>query len=196
MIVIISLLLTSCSSKEKPQGVNFLVTNGQDTISHFYYHGHEKYQFYVGEGLDSLLINKELREKLPGTFTMGVMDRINFVNRFISFHGIPLDFFDDIDDIKVEFMADEFNLADDYIVAVMENYMDSTYNPIVKYETYVALNKQSKDTILFQEMSYLFTEHQIIAHYYVYDNLDTREEIRLVVNDAIKTIKKSTEAQQ
>ena len=188
LALLCSILLLSC--KDKPKGVNFLVKKDKDTVSHFYYEGHEKYQFMDEFGLDTALTNPDSRQKIGGKFLFGVKDKVKFINRFLIFKKTPEDVFN-TDKVHVDFLANEYRIIDQRRVVVFENYIDSLDSPIRKYETYVAINRQSGDTILFQEVNFVMNKSDMLTTFIVYDNLKIREEMRLVLEDAVKTIKAS-----
>ena len=187
--LLLLIVLLSCNSK--PDGVNFLVQNDKkDTVSHFYYRGHEKYQFIDEVGLDTALENAESRKIVGGKFVFGIKDRVNSVNRFLIFKKKPEDVFK-TDKVHLDFLADEYRIVNPYRVVVFQNYIDSLDNPIRKYETYVAVDSQSGDTILFQEVNFVINKLDMVTTLIAYDNLKRREEMRLLLDDAVKTIKSS-----
>jgi hypothetical protein len=168
-----------------------LVTKeNKDTVSHFYYAGHEKYQFVDEFGLDTALTNPDSRKRIGGKFLFGVKDRVKFINRFLIFKKTPEDVFN-TDTVHVDFLTNEYRIIAPHQVVVFENYIDSLDNPIRKYETYVAIDRQSGDTILFQEVNFVINDSNMLTTLIVYDNLKMREEMRLVLDDAVKTIKSS-----
>lgn len=187
--LLLFIVLLSCH--DKPKGVNFLLTkDNKDTVSHFYYEGHEKYQFINELRLDTALNSRESRESIGGKFLFGIKDRAKFSNRFLIFKKTPEGVFD-TNKVHIPFLAAEYKIAKPHQISVFENYIDSLYSPVRKYETHVAVDRQSGDTILFQEVNYVINKSDMVTTLIVYDNLETREEMRLVLDDAVKTIKSS-----
>jgi hypothetical protein len=190
-VIIVSLFICSCGHKDKPQGVNFAVMDKTDTLSHFYYEGHEKYQFYSPGGVDTLFSDKNILTKIPGQFKFGIKDRVGNPNRFLVFSKTsesPLEF---TKEPRVPFLGEELITYSNYSVELFENYIDSTNGPVRKYETYVAIDRITKDTIIFQEVNYMIYKNNLLTSYIVYDNPDTREEMRLVLDDAKEKMKES-----
>ena len=167
-----------------------VLKDNKDTVSHFYYEGHKKYQFLSEFGLDTALNDPKSSKSIGGKFVFGVKDRLNSTNRYLIFKKTPEDV-SGTDKVHLDFLADEYRIGSPYRVAVYENYIDSLDNPIRKYETYVALDRQSGDTILFQEVSFFFNKSHMVTTLIVYDNLKIREEMRIVLDDAVETIKYS-----
>lgn len=185
------LLIILLSCNDKPKGVNFLVTKDKkDTVSHFYYEGHEKYQFIDEFGLNTALTRQGSRESIGGRFLFGIKDRKKLINRFLIFEKRPEDVFQ-VDEVHIPFLATEYQISKPHEIVVFENYIDSLDSPVKKYETHLAIDRQSGDTILFQEVNYVIHKSEMITTLIVYDNLEIREEMRLVLNDAVKTIKTS-----
>lgn len=194
LIILLLLTFFNCNSRKKPQGVNFVVKDNADTLSYFYYHGHKKYDFFNHGGKDTVFTNRDLLSKIPGDFEFGIKDRVgNANNRFLVFRLIGVSTLPTAERPQIPFLYGEFEIKSDFYVELVENYMDSLESPIKKYEVYAAIDKISKDTILFQEALYLTSENNLYTSLITYDNENTREEMRLLLDDAIKTMKKSIE---
>lgn len=173
----------------KIEGVNFMVVSEKDTLSHFYYRGHKKYEIVGVE--DSLpFLSKEL-QPFQGKYILGVSARANHDYKYLSFKKVVNKRLDNIEDMSTNFMHEAYSLVPDYEVMVTQNYIDSLVDPIRKYETYAAVAIETRDTLLFQEVFYVFKENNMTACWTVYDNAQTREEMRLAFADAIDTITKS-----
>jgi hypothetical protein len=190
LLLFILPFLFSCG--DKPQGVNFLVTNGnKDTLSHFYYDGQKKYSIFNNTGLDTALTTDVAKSTIKGQLMFGIKDRIEFTNRFLVFKSKIENEFETFDRPHIAFLKDEYNLEATYEVVMSENYVDSLQSPFRKIETQIAIDKQTGDSILFQEVNYVMKGNDMITSFIVYDNLDSREEMRLFLDDIVKTIKTS-----
>ncbi len=168
-----------------------MVADKKDTLSYFYYKGHMKYEFYDSIGADSLFSDKTILPKIPGQFKFGIKDRVGNPNRFLMFRQISNSELKFPKEFQVPFLGEELISNSDYNVELFENYIDSTDIPVRKYETYVAIDKATKDTIIFQEVSYIIYKNFLLTSFMVYDNLKTREEMRLLIDDAGEKMKES-----
>ena len=91
---------------------------------------------------------------------------------------------------RVTFLEQEY-LTPEYKIEPYANYLDSTQTPIRQYESYMVIDQVKNDTILFQEVSFYLLNGNLFTNYIVYDNLDTREEMRLLLVDVANKLKQS-----
>ena len=120
----------------------------------------------------------------------GIKDKIGKQNRYLVFRGFtePESKLVETQKPQVPFLDKELAINSDYDVELVMNYIDSSSNPICKYEIQVAINKETRDTILFQEINYVIQGNNLVTSLIIYDNRDTREEMRLVCDDAVRAI--------
>lgn len=188
-ILLLNILLFLISCRDKQKGINFVVSDDkEDTLSHFYYDGHKRYLIFGENGLDSAFSSQTSKNFLRGQLRFGIKDRIEFINRFLVFRSKPTDEFETLDKPHIPFLREEYFLPA-YEVVMFENYVDSLQSPLRKFETQIAIDKKTRDTLLFQEANYVMKDSDLITSFIVYDNYKTREEMRLLLNDVVKTIK-------
>jgi hypothetical protein len=192
LIFLIPFILFNCSYKKEPQGVNFMLKDNGDSLSYFYYHGHKKYAFLNPYGKGTAFTNKELISKIPGEFIFGIRDRVGDPNnRFLLFQQMGVSVLPATDRPQIPFLDEEFEISRDFYVELVENYVDSLENPLRKYEVFAAIDKSGKDTILFQEAIFLIHDKKLYTSFITYDNMGTREEMKVLLDDAVKAMKES-----
>jgi len=193
LLLIIVLATWTCKSKKtEDYGVNLGVRNKEgDTLSYFYYPGHKDYEFYDTNGADSVFSNKTNLSKMPGQLVIGLKNRNGKPHMYLVFKADSTLKLGTKWDSSIPFLNDEYFLKSNYDVAVIENRADTTNNVIRKYETKAAIDKVSRDTILYQETNYFFQGNTIGGTFVVYDNQKTREEMRELGNDALQHMMQS-----
>lgn len=192
LIVAIVIITWACKSKNVDYGVNLGVRGDKgDTLSYFYYRGHKDYEFYDTNGADSVFIHKENLLKMPGEFVLGLKSRNGNPYMYLIFKADSTLKIGTNWESTIPFLQDEYSLNRDYEVRVIENRVDTTNYVVRKYETKAAIDKNSKDTILYQETNYFFQGNTIGGTLVVYNNLKTREEMRELGSDAIEQMNES-----
>jgi hypothetical protein len=197
VILLIIPLLQYCGTNEKPEGINLLITDEQDTVSYFYYDNGKlaKYRVYDRQSnLDSVIQSKSAQSKIRGDLVFGIKSKENPLNYFLVFRGVLPRRFELATKPQTQFLDEEFGITSNYRVDLTENYIDSTTSPIRKIETFAAIRNHTNDTILFQDNIYAFRDKkmdEVILSIVVYDNDKTREEMRLLLNDAVTKMKTS-----
>jgi hypothetical protein len=180
--------LPACK-QPRDKGINVTVTDGKDTLSHFHYEGDEQYEFYSAGEETNIFSDKKTFDKIPGQFRIGIKDLTSNPNRsFMCLKentlGSPKG--------KTPFLCAE--LIEDgieYGVELSKDYLDSTKTPITRFETYIAINKKTNDTILFQETNSFNNRSNLVTIVMIYTDIETKQEMISVLKDYSKTAKES-----
>jgi hypothetical protein len=186
--VLYLLILASCSQSKKDPTMHFVVKDKKDTLSHLHQEANEKYQFYDADRADNLFSNKNILSKFPGRLILGIKDRSENPNRFLTFGKKSTKNFPS--DTQVPFFGEEFLSNSEYRVEILDNYVDTLDYP-TKTLTYIAIDKITMDTILFQELNYVIVEDNLMTYFFVYDNLKTKEEMMALLYGVGEKIQES-----
>ncbi|MEQ9230105.1 MAG: hypothetical protein RIF46_05435 [Cyclobacteriaceae bacterium] len=191
--IIIVIFIASCGTKPtSTEGTNFLVKDQQDTVSFFFYEYYDNYEFMDKTDFDSAIFNKQAQSRIPGRYMLGIIEKEQFLNRYLTFKGDSLSELSDFGEPTQYFLEEEYELAD-YELVILEDFIDSTTNFLTKYQTLVAVTSTSRDTLLFQEMSFIQKPTHVTFSLLTYETWDIREQMNSLISDAVTTMKKSTE---
>lgn len=188
LTTILSLYILACSTNQKDNGFKIQVRDKKDTLSSLYFEGHEKYSFYDADRADNLFSNKNILSKIPGQLILGIKDRGENSNRFLTFGKKSTKNFPS--DTQIPFFGEEFLSNSEYRVEILDNYID-TLNYPTKTLTYIAIDKTTMDTILFQELNYVIVEDNLMTYFFVYDNLKTKEEMTTLLYSVSEKMQES-----
>lgn len=188
LTTILPLFILACSTNQKDNGFKIQVRDKKDTLSSLYFEGHEKYSFYDADRADDLFSNKNILAKIPGQFNLGIKNRDESPNRFLIFRKKSTQNFPT--DTQVPFFGEEFLDNSEYSVEILENHID-TLNYPTKTITYVAIDKTTMDTTLFQEINYVLVEDNLMTYFFIYDNLKTKEEMTTLLYGVAEKLQES-----
>ncbi|MGB3848608.1 MAG: hypothetical protein WA958_01475 [Tunicatimonas sp.] len=197
-LFVISLLhFYSCTNKgSEPDGVDFVVIDESDTLSHFYYPYYQNFRFENRNNLDSVIFNRESQKRVFGTYLFGLIERGKQqpLNRYITFRGDSGSSFSDFSDPTKLFLHEEYKLRD-YELTLINEYIDSTTVPVSKHQMLAAVSSLTRDTLVFQELGITQTPAHVVYSLITYKNWGVRDEMHELITDAIQKIKTSTEDQ-
>jgi hypothetical protein len=195
-------VLLGCTTKNKNQeDVNLVVTDKRDTIAYFNYATDyfKKYYFLdKHNSLDSAVGNKQAQSKLLGEFQFGFRDRTNPTNRLIAFWKIPISVFKISSAAALPFLHEEFDLQTDYDVSLIANQIDSLATEVRKIEVQIAIDKNSGDTLIYQESTFTFRkpdQKELILTVLIYDKPEVRNEMIDFVKDIQEKVHLNTTPQ-
>jgi hypothetical protein len=186
--------------KDDKEEDNYLgvVANG-DTLSHFLYERGKKFDFYKNYDFydkgdtDKVFSNKHLLQYVPGNFGFGIRSNVKKVNTYLIFSSKLESSASLSEQPEVPFLSEEFTFDSKAEVKLIEDFVDSSESPPVKYQIYLALETGSKDTIVFQEMHYWIHKDKLIVSILAYKDKIGRDEIVALMNDAITALGESLE---
>ncbi|MEQ9303556.1 MAG: hypothetical protein RJQ14_06525 [Marinoscillum sp.] len=189
-ILLFIILLIACSPAKDQDGVNFLVKENGDTLSFFFYPVYDDYEFVTTSNYDSTILGASTSNKIPGVCRFGVVGKNKNPNRFLLVQGEVGSTFDVYWNAKEFFLHDSYNL-NDYRVEVVYDWVDSTRNPMTMHSMLAAIDQNSLDTILFQEMNYEQRQDYVGYNLVVYATRNQRLNMRSLLDDAIAKIYES-----
>jgi hypothetical protein len=189
-IVLLAIIfaLWDCGSKKDDQGVNMGIRdNNGDTLSFSYFDPENgDYEFYDSDRADSIFIDKKNLSNMPGRFYFGIKNKKGKPYRYLMFKAdsvltLGKNYLD-----ANPILGDEYSLKN-YDMRVVDIRYDRTDTVVRENQLLVAIDKTSKDTILFQENIYFIKGKNVLGgNIVVFDNWSTQEEMREICENALK----------
>ena len=177
----------------------FTIVDNGDTLSHYLYnrgskfHFYKNYDFYDKADTGQVLLKKHLLRHVPGEFAFGIRSNVKKVNMYLTFKSRIKPMSSLEQQPEVPFLSEEFDLDSQSEVELIENFVDSSEPPPVKYQIHLATDKVSDDTIAFQEMHYWIHKNNLMISILTYNDKTGRDEMVALMNDVIDTMKNSLE---
>jgi hypothetical protein len=94
---------------------------------------------------------------------------------------------------EVPFLSEEFDINSQAEVTEIENFIDTSESPPVKYQIYLASDTVSKDTIGFQETHYWIHKNNMVISILTYNDKTGRDEMTSLMNDVIDAMRGALE---
>ncbi|MGK7392483.1 MAG: hypothetical protein ACNS60_19165 [Candidatus Cyclobacteriaceae bacterium M2_1C_046] len=173
-LIILSIILFSCSKNEQDQN-DFLVTRKSDTLGMVKLTYDQDYEFYNNGTVEDIILTNTSDPPIKGEIVLGFSSNENKMNQFFSFidSGATLDFHKDP---KSYFLLDEYDITN-YDLHNIESFTDTTNLPNNRYILLAAIDKENKDTLLYQEIHLAQKENKVLCVIKSYETNLIKEEM-------------------
>jgi hypothetical protein len=181
------------SNSYESDSSNFIITDKGDTLGRVKYPDIPGYEFLDRSEKELVFKDSGNLSKFPGKFGFGIRSKEQRMRScWLVFQEIG-DTVLQIENVPVvPFLYDEFELDKEVNVALIYNYIDSSEKDPRMFQVYAAVNAaNSKDTLLFQETTYLTQKGNKYAALIIYETREKREEMRKLVEEWSSTLQRS-----